>query len=114
MTDSEDHSTYRVVGRIKEGYHVLAGERWLRVDSVDRLPYGQIMLTVHNADPVTLDAGDFLWSRDPAEQFYAVSASLPMRQRVKPRGPLGTLYGGSRPTPIQELHHDNRVSRRLR
>lgn len=114
MTDSEDHSTWRVVGRIKEGYHVLAGKRWLRVDSVDRLPHGQIMLTVHGADPVTVDAGGFLWSRDPAEQFYAVSALLPTSGRVKPRGPMATLYGGSRPTPIPELHHENRVSRRLK
>ena len=100
MNDAEDHSTWRVVGRIEKGYHVLAGDRWLRVDDIDRPGGGRVILTVNGADPVSLDAGDFLWSRNAEEQFYAVSAALPMRQRVKHTLPIATLYGGSAPTPI--------------
>lgn len=104
MTDSEEHSTYRVVGHIKKGYHVLAGERWLRVEDVDRLPGGKILLTVRGGTPVALTASDFLWSRDPAEQFYAVSAALPMLGRIRvARGThLGNPFNGSRATPITE------------
>ena len=106
MTDSEDHSTYRSVGRIKEGYHVRAGDHWLLVERVEPMPYDRVMLTVRGAPPVEVDAGGRIWSRSPAQQFYAVSAALPMRSRIRvARGTrLGNPFNGSEQTKIQELY----------
>jgi hypothetical protein len=102
MTDSEPHCTNRAVGALRKGYHIRINDRWLRIDAMERQRRGRVAL-VTDGGSLTAAAGMFLLSRDYAEQFYAVSALLPMVQRVKvDHRPLGNPFGGSRATSILE------------
>jgi hypothetical protein len=99
VTDSEPHSTNRMVGAITKGYHVLVDGAWLRVDGVARQKRGKTVLVTPSGS-VERGSGTSIVSRSPAEQFYAVSALLPTVQRVKLRGPITNPFCGSAPSPI--------------
>lgn len=101
------HSAWRGVGRIKIGWHVLAGERWLRID--DALGQHNSIVLVSGDIAVQVSEGDCMWTRTPAEQFLAVCAALPMRNRIGvPKLALGSPFVGSAPTPVSGLEspHD--------
>jgi hypothetical protein len=101
----DDHSSWCAVGRIKVGWHVLAGERWLRIDDVQE-QHNTIVLVSGDISVQVYD-GEFLWTRTPMQQFYAVSAALPSINNVELDGPMGNPFCGSSPTPIPELASPN-------
>lgn len=101
--DPETHSSYRWVGNIKRGYHVQAGDTWLLVDAVEQTRDEILLVFTSGTAEMTKD--DHVWSRTPAEQFYAVSAALPSINNVEQllAEPLGNPFNGSAPTPITEM-----------
>ena len=110
MTDVDPHSTSRVIGHIRKGYHIKIEGAWRRVETIERVMRGGRLVIVTDSGSFPITAGSFLPSRDPAEQFYAVSALLPMVQRVKvDHRPLGNPFGGSRasgiaPTQLRKVY----------
>jgi hypothetical protein len=101
-TPSPDpHCTWRRVRAIKVGYHVLAGEVWYRVEEVQDTRDGWLLTVGGTSLP--FEDPDSMWSRSPAEQFYAVSALLPSVNNIIPGGPMGNPFQGSGPSPIPEL-----------
>ena len=101
MNDAEPNCTNRVISRISKGYHIKIEGKWRRVDAVEYAQRGGHLVIVTDSGSFPTKTGTLGPSRDAAEQFYAVSALLPMVQRVKVDDRrLGNPFNGSRASGI--------------